>query len=476
MIDHDWRNSTFKVACIPCPNPLWFVRVILWRFVEITCRVFLLVLIWANLGGAALSIILTFETLICFFIACGYKSVEPLCLVMYISWTRPSHVEGTVYEKTHFKFLKYRFSSPFLYLFLVTIFATVDFGAPLVPAFEDRNGITVGETLGQNILIYAWVASCVWPSVLYIIKKQDVFGGFLPRDLMYYMKSFRYEQARSLIEFGAVTDQRARVLDVLSEEELYGGVPSPSFLSFLKYLCLKYPEQINEEHKLFPLERVVAEGGSVLHMAVISKAMRTWFVWYSSAVLSALLEIEMVDVNAVNAKDESALAVIAQRIENQSSEPILMTKNTQIVDVYNAAVLIEGGIDAVHKEHAKMILSGRDGMFAKAIAKLIDGQDVMSYLMFRRVYEEINWREFEKVVKELVQKMPDINAKDGFGNTLLHAVLGRMVQIRSNILKQIAENVLNFGADESITNAYGVTAKQLMDCVTQLDDDDDIVW
>ena len=130
-VEHDWHGmvSTCKVCCIPCINSWWFVRVILWRFVEITCRVFLLVLIWINLGGATLMIILTLETLLCLVFAYSFKSyvlflslcfspfgfvrssngymhsVDPLCLIICISMTMPREARYTVYDTLHHLFV-----------------------------------------------------------------------------------------------------------------------------------------------------------------------------------------------------------------------------------------------------------------------------------------------------------------------------------------------------------------------------------
>ena len=64
-----------------------------------------------------------------------------------------------------------------------------------------------------------------------------------------------YEQALSLGEFGAVYGQDQRVLDLnllsecIDEQSDLVGLPT-----FLHTLCLKYPEQVDAEHKLFPLE------------------------------------------------------------------------------------------------------------------------------------------------------------------------------------------------------------------------------
>merc|ERR1712129_16353 len=124
--------------------------------------------------------------------------------------------------------------------------------------------------------------------------------------------------------------------------------------------------------------------------------MRTLFPEYTSHVLSDLLESATFDVNAVNANGESALAVIAQREE------------LQIVDVFNADVLIEGEIDAKHKQNAAEILSGRDDVHADAIARLIDGGDAKQYFMFRRVYEGRKGAFFAEVT-ELAETASDID-------------------------------------------------------------------
>merc|ERR1719334_2522819 len=121
---------------------------------------------------------------------------------MYISLTMPNEADD-VYYKIHFLFLLYRFFSPFLYLILVTVFALVEFESPLVPEFNDRNGITEGRALGLAVLIYAWVASCVWPCV-YVCFVGSAMSYPPPRDLAYYVKEKQYEHARALAEFGAV--------------------------------------------------------------------------------------------------------------------------------------------------------------------------------------------------------------------------------------------------------------------------------
>ena len=52
-------------------NWQYFMRIIWWRFLEISNRIFLLVLIWLNLGGLAFSIIISAE-LLTYIVLCVY--------------------------------------------------------------------------------------------------------------------------------------------------------------------------------------------------------------------------------------------------------------------------------------------------------------------------------------------------------------------------------------------------------------------
>ena len=80
MFQEDWKKINFRcsikmkgindVVCCPCINHRWVVRVVLWRFLEISSRITLLCLVWINLGGLSIFIILGLEmsylAIICF--------------------------------------------------------------------------------------------------------------------------------------------------------------------------------------------------------------------------------------------------------------------------------------------------------------------------------------------------------------------------------------------------------------------------
>merc|ERR1712087_44142 len=171
---------------------------------------------------------------------------------------------------------------------------------------------------------------------------------------------------------------------------------------------------------------------------------------FSSALLSDVLSRNVCDVNALNSEGDSALDVIAKRTEITAT------------DVLNAKVLIEQGIDAGYKAKAKQMLQAREGVHAEAIKTLMEGGDASHYFLFRKVYEEGDTGEFRDAVWALAQRAADIDAKDVFGNTLLLAVLSRLGQISAGWVRQSIEAVLAKGADKTIMDARGRTAKDIV--------------
>ena len=59
LFEEEWRPMIENKL----PNPRWFLRVFGWRFLEISSRICLFTLIWINLGGLSVFIILSAELL-----------------------------------------------------------------------------------------------------------------------------------------------------------------------------------------------------------------------------------------------------------------------------------------------------------------------------------------------------------------------------------------------------------------------------
>ena len=78
MVQAEWRNMDFKYKnlnnkiseCFGVINPKWVMRVVLWRFLEISSRIVLLCLVWINVGGLSVCIMLAVELIMTSLIAC----------------------------------------------------------------------------------------------------------------------------------------------------------------------------------------------------------------------------------------------------------------------------------------------------------------------------------------------------------------------------------------------------------------------
>eukprot|EP01084_Bolivina_argentea_P001753 3241_1 len=57
----EWKELEFKYNKCPCVNWRYLLRVFAWRFLEITNRVFMCILLWVNIGGLGLCVILGVE-------------------------------------------------------------------------------------------------------------------------------------------------------------------------------------------------------------------------------------------------------------------------------------------------------------------------------------------------------------------------------------------------------------------------------
>eukprot|EP01084_Bolivina_argentea_P136849 241039_1 len=147
-----WTTIGFKYNKCPCLNLKYLLRVIIWRFFEITNRVFIAILIWINMGGLSLSIILGFEFIFCLIQSIRSKSVFPMASIMYVAISSEQSDDIALYLWV--VFMIYRVVSNWIYLILLTIFSSLKFEAAKIEEYETRNSITIKNEFGLFILIY----------------------------------------------------------------------------------------------------------------------------------------------------------------------------------------------------------------------------------------------------------------------------------------------------------------------------------
>ena len=171
LILHDeWKSSLLPDAKFPYINHLnwrYFVRVIFWRFFEISSRVFILALFWVAVGGFALIIVMSFELFLVFILCFLGEGVIVLGNMMYFTMA----AVGNIPEETLDLAAAYKFLSPFIFLSLITVFCVEPFEAWKVDDYEARHDV-IENSLKFSMLIYSWCATVIYLcSIQYIIWK-----------------------------------------------------------------------------------------------------------------------------------------------------------------------------------------------------------------------------------------------------------------------------------------------------------------
>eukprot|EP01084_Bolivina_argentea_P309848 536000_1 len=200
-----------KHLCFMQFNYKYLVRVILWRFFEIMSRVLLLMLLWINIGGMALFIILFIEFGICVIFCIIEKTPDLMGNLMFISFaTKNGYVRW---------FYWYRVLSFYLFSIMVTIFAVVDFNASKIPKYEERHNITINNGLGVCMLCLTWITGFISHLVLFKLVITDIIDtntfkltewmnrdsrSSTSRDLIGHVLHDRPAEVKQLLLFGVI--------------------------------------------------------------------------------------------------------------------------------------------------------------------------------------------------------------------------------------------------------------------------------
>ncbi len=105
-------------------------------------------------------------------------------------------------------FWLYRVVSYYIYMILITIFATVSFEAKKVEEFETRNSIIIGKDLGLFMFIYAWITGPLWHCIGLFVAAIGFRGESVVRDLAVLAESKAFDEILELLEFGTPITQK----------------------------------------------------------------------------------------------------------------------------------------------------------------------------------------------------------------------------------------------------------------------------
>merc|ERR1712228_358481 len=206
MFKNNYKNIEFSEKSCPIINPRYLLRTF-WRFLEITNRVFVATLIWINLGGMALTIILAIEFFYCFIMCFVQKTPDAMGNLIFISASFSGGNDMTDNNEWQslmvIAFWMYRFLSFYLYLNLVSIFCLVRFETEEVEEFDIRNEITINDSFGLFMFVYSWISGPLWQCIaLFLYKKGIEKLSAISRDLLTMYRAENYSEIVELAQFG----------------------------------------------------------------------------------------------------------------------------------------------------------------------------------------------------------------------------------------------------------------------------------
>eukprot|EP01083_Nonionella_stella_P175224 609630_1 len=327
-----WINAECRCGRCPCINWRYLFRVFGWRFIEITSRVFLMVLLWLNVGGLGFCIILSFEFIWCCVIAYNQKSLDPLSLMMYLSYFSSSSADedswsdGAVnVDLSLLLFCVYRVLSNVIYMIIITVFATVNFEAAQVENASTRRRVTIENSAGLFVLVYTWIANCIWPYFgCFTFEVNNTHHDMRTvRDLKTLCVGSHYQDVWELLEFGvepykdllssldsdtvthSYTDSRGKKHTSIEHINLSVKQRMNKLRIIMKVVDVDQ-SYMNEKDNLYRHEKEAGNGGSLAHLAAVNYKDTNMM-----DVLEYIMKHELGDANVMNNKGETALHYIA---------------------------------------------------------------------------------------------------------------------------------------------------------------------
>eukprot|EP01084_Bolivina_argentea_P128795 227582_1 len=199
MFGDVWKSPTVN----KCINGLWFVRVVMWRFLEISTRIILLTLVWITMGGMSIFIILGIECIYLIIVSYGLGTVDMMGNVMYLVAANSSRKNESWAMSMTYIFWSYRVISSYILLIMVTIFANINFEAPKIEDYENRHQQTIENVTGFCLFIFCWIATPIWQWVGAIIVFDLENLSSVGRDIEQLSEQNNWQDVLELIKFGA---------------------------------------------------------------------------------------------------------------------------------------------------------------------------------------------------------------------------------------------------------------------------------
>eukprot|EP01083_Nonionella_stella_P175056 608580_1 len=211
MLKDEWkqpkhRNKEGKWVW-PFINIKYMVRVFLWRFLEISSRITLLVLTWINLGGRSIIFILFIEFCYLSVLAWALGTIDIMGNLIYLMAANSKRKEYKWAVPMAKIFWVWRVLSAYALLITVTVYAVTDseFG---MDALDNEAGATryyqtFIHPAGLLLFVYSWTATPLWQWVGAIVIFDYKNLASVGRDVDTLIEDGKWNQVLELVSFGA---------------------------------------------------------------------------------------------------------------------------------------------------------------------------------------------------------------------------------------------------------------------------------
>eukprot|EP01083_Nonionella_stella_P108113 314045_1 len=211
MLKDEWkqpkhRNKEGKWVW-PFINIKYMVRVFLWRFLEISSRITLLVLTWINLGGRSIIFILFIEFCYLSVLAWALGTIDIMGNLIYLMAANSKRKEYKWAVPMAKIFWVWRVLSAYALLITVTVYAVTDseFGMDALDneAAATRYYQTFIHPAGLLLFVYSWTATPLWQWVGAIVIFDYKNLASVGRDVDTLIEDGKWNQVLELVSFGA---------------------------------------------------------------------------------------------------------------------------------------------------------------------------------------------------------------------------------------------------------------------------------
>eukprot|EP01083_Nonionella_stella_P275232 934663_1 len=201
MFKDEWKSLECS-SRFPFVNCRYIIRV-LWRFLEISSRIILLCLMWIDLGGLSVFIVLTAELIYLSVICFGLQSIGVMGNIIYLvaAYSNKKSEQWAI-SMTRL-YWSYRVLSSYLYLMLVTVFAMGKFDEPKINDHRTRHAQTIENKVGLAIFVYCWIVTPIWQWIGAVIVFDYGNISSVGRDLDQLLEDGKLLDVLELISFGA---------------------------------------------------------------------------------------------------------------------------------------------------------------------------------------------------------------------------------------------------------------------------------